>query len=64
MKRKRKVSKENDIEIWTEEHYEHYMQGICGLEFVAGYTEGGVPYGNKITSIKGNELFTICMKYI
>jgi hypothetical protein len=40
--------------MWTEEHYEHYMQEIYGLEFIAGYTEGGVPYG--IPLVEDNEV--------
>lgn len=44
-KNKRQTIK-NDTEIWTEEQYEQYMKGLYGLDFIAGYTEGGVPYGN------------------
>jgi hypothetical protein len=44
MSRKKKINK-NDPGIWTEEQYEQYMKGLYGLDFIAAYTEGGVPYG-------------------
>ena len=50
---RKKIVKKNDIEMWTEDHYEQYMQGIYGLEFIAGYTESGVPYG--IPLVEDNE---------
>jgi hypothetical protein len=40
-----KKNKNNDVEIWTEEQYEEYLRGLYGMEFIAGFTEGGVPYG-------------------
>ncbi len=43
--KKKKINK-NDPEIWTEEQYEQYMKGLYDLDSIAGYTEGGVPYGN------------------
>lgn len=33
------------MEIWTEEQYEEYIAGLYGMEFIAGFTESGVPYG-------------------
>lgn len=35
----------NKVERWTEEQAEEYLKGIYGLEFIAGFTESGVPYG-------------------
>lgn len=35
----------NNTETWTEEQYEQYMKELFGMDFIAGYTEGGVPYG-------------------
>ena len=46
MSKKKKYKKhKNDIEIWTEEEYEEYLKGLYGLEYIAGYTESGIPYG-------------------
>lgn len=33
------------MEIWTEEQYEEYLAELYGMEYIAGFTEGGVPYG-------------------
>ena len=44
-KNKAKKTKKNDTEIWTEEQYDQCMKGHYGLNFIVGYTEGGVPYG-------------------
>lgn len=41
MSNKRKKKAKNDSEIWTEEELANYL----GFEFIAGYTEGGAPYG-------------------
>lgn len=43
-----KKSKGNTIEVWTEEQYEEYLKGLYGMEFIAGFTENGVPYGTFI----------------
>ena len=40
-----KNSKIYSAEIWTEEHYEEYLKEIYGMDFIAGFTEDGVPYG-------------------
>ena len=40
-----KNSKNYSAEIWTEEQYEEYLKDICGMDFIAGFTENGVPYG-------------------
>lgn len=46
MGKKKKYKKHmNNIEIWTEEEYEEYLKGLYGLEYIAGYTENGMPYG-------------------
>jgi hypothetical protein len=44
-KKKSKKHTNNDVEIWTEEQYEEYLKELYGMEFIAGFTEGGVPYG-------------------
>ncbi len=43
--KKSKKSKNNNSEIWTEEHYEEYLKEIYGMDFIAGFTENGVLYG-------------------
>lgn len=47
MSKKRKSDKhtKNNIEAFTEEQYEEYLKELYGMEFIAGFTEGGVPYG-------------------
>lgn len=40
-----KKSKYNTVEVWTEEQYEEYLKGIYGMDFIAGFTENGLPYG-------------------
>ena len=44
---KRKKAKKTvvNVEVWTEEQYEEYMKELYDMEFIAGFTEGGVPYG-------------------
>lgn len=44
---KRKKAKKTvaNGEVWTEEQYEEYMKELYDMEFIAGFTEGGVPYG-------------------
>jgi hypothetical protein len=44
-KKKSKKHTNNKIERWTEEEYEEYLKELYGMEFIAGFTEGGVPYG-------------------
>lgn len=44
-KKKSKKHTSNNVEIWTEEQYEEYSQELYGMDFIAGFTEGGVPYG-------------------
>lgn len=36
---------DKNIEVWTEEQYEEYLKGLYDMEFIAGFTEGGIPYG-------------------
>ena len=43
-KKSQKYTNKN-VEVWTEEQYEEYLKGIYDMEFIAGFTEGGVPYG-------------------
>jgi hypothetical protein len=44
-KKKSKKHTNNSAEIWTEEQYEEYLQDLYGMEFIAGFTESGVPFG-------------------
>ncbi|HZH94141.1 MAG TPA: hypothetical protein VFD79_08555 [Tissierellaceae bacterium] len=44
-KKQKKKNKDKEVEIWTEEQYEDYLKGVYGLDFIAGYTEGGMPFG-------------------
>lgn len=41
----KKKQKKNDVDVMTEEEYEDYLMGLYDMDFIAGYTEGGVPYG-------------------
>jgi len=47
MSKKKKYKKiiSSNGEVWTEEQYEEYLQQLYGMDFIAGFTEGGVPYG-------------------
>lgn len=55
--KKSKRSKFNDAEIWTEEQYEEDLKDIYGMDFIAGFTEKGVPYGTFVDeSNKDDEL--------
>lgn len=47
MSKKKKFKKHtnNNVEEWTEEQYEEYLKGLYGMEFIAGFTESGIPYG-------------------
>ena len=47
-KRNLEKDKNSNVEVWTEEQTEEYMKGLYGMDFIAGYTEGGVPYGTYI----------------
>ena len=47
----------NDTEIWTEEEYEEYLKGSYGLKFIAGYTEGGMPFGLPVENDDDNEVY-------
>ncbi len=44
-KKKSKKHTDNGVEVWTEEQYEEYLKEIYGMEFIAGFTENGVPFG-------------------
>jgi hypothetical protein len=44
-KKKSKKHTNNNVDVWTEEQYEEYLKGLYGMEFIAGFTESGVPYG-------------------
>jgi hypothetical protein len=54
-KNKSKKNKFNDTEIWTEEQYEEYLKDIYGMDFIAGFTENGVPYGTFIDDDNEND---------
>ena len=40
---KKKSSK--DPNLWTEAERDAYFEDLYGFSFIAGYTEGGIPYG-------------------
>jgi len=40
--KKIKKSKNSKVEKWTEEQYEGYLSALYGMEYIAGFTEGGV----------------------
>lgn len=44
-KKKRNKNKNSITEIWTETEYDEYMAELYGFEYIAGYTDSGVPYG-------------------
>ena len=54
-KKKSKKDKSNNPEVWTEEQYEEYMKELYGMEFIAGFTENGVPYGTFIDEDEDEE---------
>ena len=58
-KKKTKKTKNGEVEIWTEEQYEEYLAGLYGMEYIAGFTKGGIPYGvfrENVEVYRGNEL--------
>ena len=44
---KRKSQKKRSNEI-TEKEFEDYMKGLYNLDYIVGYTSGGVPYGSSL----------------
>ena len=50
-----KKGKCNNAEVLTEEQYEEYLKGIYGMDFIAGFTENGVPYGTFIDEDNEND---------
>ena len=40
---KRVLKLNNDV--WSEEQFEQYIKELYGMDFIAGYTENGMPYG-------------------
>lgn len=46
-KKRTKKSKCKSVEVWAEQH-EEYLKEIYGMDFIAGFTENGVPYGTFI----------------
>ena len=56
-KKKSKKHTNNNVEMWTEEQYEEYLQNLYGMNFIAGFTENGVPFGafNKDIEIHRSE---------
>lgn len=45
MRRKGLVKNNNEVDVWTEEQYEEYMKDLYDMDFIAGFTENGIPYG-------------------
>ncbi len=57
--KKSKKNKSNNIDVWTEEQYEEYLKGLYGMDFIAGYTGNGLPYGTFIDEDnEGEEVIT------
>ena len=50
-----KKGKHDNVDAWTEEQYEEYLKGIYGADFIAGFTENGLPYGTFIDEDKVND---------
>lgn len=44
-KKKSKKHTNNNVGISSKEQYEEYLQELYGMEFIAGFTENGVPFG-------------------
>jgi len=44
-KNKTKKIIRGDLEVWLDHQYDDYMKDQYGMEYVAGFTESGVPYG-------------------
>lgn len=53
-KKKYKRRTNDNLEVWSENQYEEYLKGVYGMEFIAGFTEGGVPYGLFYEEIETN----------
>lgn len=54
-KKKSKKVKSNNVEVLTEEQYEEYVEELYGMDFIAGFTENGVPFGTFIDEVEENE---------
>ncbi len=61
-KKVKKILKMNK-DVCNEEQFEQYMKELYGMDFIAGYTEGGMPYGifsdeenSEINSLESEEL--------
>lgn len=57
--RKSKKSKVKKDETRTEEEYEEYLTGLYGMDFIAGYTAGGIPYGSFMDEVDEKEGLTV-----
>lgn len=42
------IKQKKNSDVLTEEECDTYMAGLYNLEYIAGYTSGGVPYGASI----------------
>ncbi|MBZ9606312.1 hypothetical protein G9F73_000450 [Clostridium estertheticum] len=58
-KKKSKKSSNSNVEVWTDEQYQEYMKDLYDMEFIAGFTENGVPYGIFNNEDKENEKIDI-----
>ena len=60
-KKKSKKHTNNNLGICTKEQYEEYLQELYGMEYIAGFTENGVPFGifKEDTEIHGSEKYDI-----
>lgn len=44
---KKEIPKKQSNEI-TEKEFEDYMKGLYNLDYIVGYTSGGMPYGSSL----------------
>ena len=58
-KKKVKKCKCNNAEELTEEQYEEHMKELYGMEYIAGFTENGVPFGTFIVEDEENDELVI-----
>lgn len=43
--KKSKKHEFKNVEVWTEGQYEEYLKELYCMEYIAGFTDGGLPYG-------------------
>ena len=60
MSKESKKNKDSNTDVWTDEGYEENLKGLYGMDYIAGYTENGVPYGTMID--ENNEMDELTTK--